>query len=84
MTILVTSVDTALLMLFLLYQVAPKGVFAAQSDMPAVRVHVLGETTKTVDELKSFLRTISHKFTAQTYDLLRYQNLPHPSLILYA
>lgn len=52
-------------------QVSPKGMFARQSNMPAVKIHFIGESTKTIDELNAFLRSIHHKFTAQTYDLLR-------------
>ena len=31
----------------------------------------LGRTSKTADELRAFLRSISHKYTAETYSLLR-------------
>lgn len=52
-------------------QISPHGVFAAQSNLYPSQQLLIGETNKTVDELRTFLQTISHHFTATTYDLLR-------------
>jgi hypothetical protein len=47
------------------------GLFASSNNMPPVQVLDLGQTTKSQGELEAYLRTISHLFTQQTYDLVR-------------
>jgi len=51
-------------------QVSPWGVFAMQNGLPAQQVLEMGYTTKSKAELEDYLRTIQHRFTAMTYDLI--------------
>ena len=51
-------------------QVAPTGVFAASSNMQPVQMLDMGNSSKTQAELQDFLRSISHRFTQETYDLI--------------
>lgn len=46
------------------------GVFAASQNMQPVEVIDLGLTSRTQQELEAFLRSVSDRFTMQTYDLL--------------
>jgi len=46
------------------------GVFASSQNMQPTEVIDLGLTSKTQAELEEFLRSINHRFTVQTYDLL--------------
>ena len=49
----------------------PQGVFPMQHQMPAVRTLDMGMSTKTKVELNAFLLSLSDRFSARTYDLLR-------------
>jgi hypothetical protein len=46
------------------------GVFAASQNMQPAEVIDLGLTSRTQQELEEFLRSVSGRFTLQTYDLL--------------
>ena len=52
------------------------GIVAARAGtaVPGMRydVHPLGTTSKTKSELEAFLRSIAHRFTAETYQMLRH------------
>lgn len=51
-------------------QVSPWGVFAMQNGLPAQQVLEMGNTSKSKAELEDYLRTIQHRFTSMTYDLI--------------
>jgi hypothetical protein len=51
-------------------QTSPIGAFAMQSSMMASHTLDMGTTTKTQQELESHLRSINHRFTQATYDLI--------------
>ena len=52
-------------------QAQPEGIFARQHQMPPVRMHDLGSTSKQKSELQTFLMSIHNQFNASTYNLLR-------------
>ena len=49
----------------------PQGVFPMQHQMPAVRTVDMGMTSKTKADLNAFLMSLSDRFSARTYDLIR-------------
>ena len=51
-------------------QCTPYGAFTAQNNLPPQQLLHLGNTTKTRSELESYLRTIRHLYSMQTYDLI--------------
>ena len=51
-------------------QCTPHGIFAAQNNLPAQKLLHVGNTNKTRSELETFLRTIRHLYSMQTYDLI--------------
>ena len=52
-------------------QVAPVGAFAAQSGLMPSQTLEMGNSTKTQAELEAYIRTINHRFTQATYDLIQ-------------
>lgn len=53
-------------------QCLPIGGFAATNGMRPVQMLDIGVTEKTEGEFQEFLRSVSHRFTQQTYNLLRH------------
>jgi hypothetical protein len=51
-------------------QRSPYGLFARQSQLPAVRLDEMGETRKTQREIDDYIRSIRSSFSAVTYDLI--------------
>jgi hypothetical protein len=51
-------------------QCLPYGAFASQNGMQPVQLLFLGDTSKTMIELQSFLQSIRNQFSMATYDLL--------------
>ena len=51
-------------------QMQPFGSFSASCGMQPVQMLDLGTTNKSKQELESFLRSVNHQFTQQTYNLL--------------
>lgn len=48
----------------------PESHFASSHGLPPIRHEEMGDTSKTQQELESFLRSISHRFTSLSYNLL--------------
>lgn len=46
------------------------GIFAQMNQLPPDQVLEMGTTSKSMSELENFLRTIQHRFTNATYDLI--------------
>jgi len=51
-------------------QTLPEGRFGQVNGMPPLRMELIGETTKTQQELETFLLSIRSRFTTATYNLL--------------
>eukprot|EP01038_Epipyxis_sp_PR26KG_P004309 gene4309-6106_t len=51
-------------------QSAPTGTFQVQNNLNPVEMRTLGTTNKSQSELLSFLSSIRHRYTQETYDLI--------------